>query len=200
MPAASTCEHPHCLSLSWCLPARCRHREVTRWHCHVMGTFHSQMWRRQGRGAGTGDLQIVKSSQRWVSAARKGLQSHLAPELLERGGSACSDVSAARSSAAKSPQKERNQGQDDSATPLPATPCNTASAWLGSPARGHSPSLLLGSAPSSGAEGQGGCAMGQQQAWQAGHKPTQGSSQSPAWWQGDSGGQAAGEKVVGQGL
>lgn len=42
---------------------------------------------------------------------------------------------------------------------------------LALPACGHSPSLLLGSAPSSGAEGQGGCAMGQQRAWQAGDKP-----------------------------
>lgn len=67
---------------------------------------------------------------------------------------------------------------------------------LALPACGHSPSLLLGSAPSSKAEGQGGCAMGQQHAWQAGHKPGQGSSQSPACWHSDSGGHAA----VGQGV
>lgn len=46
---------------------------------------------------------------------------------------------------------------------------------LALPACGHSPSLLLGSAPSSGAQGQGSCAMGQQHPWQAGDKPAQGS-------------------------
>lgn len=72
---------------------------------------------------------------------------------------------------------------------------------LALPACGHSPSLLLGSAPSSGAQGQqDGRAMGQEQAWQAGDKPAQGRSHSPVCWWGDSGGQAAGEKVPGQGV
>lgn len=79
----------------------------------------------------------------------------------------------------------------------PPRPATLPAPGLALPACGHSPSLLLGSAPSSRAEGQGGCATGQAVPWD---KPAQGSSQGSACWQGDRGGQAAGAKVVGQGV